>query len=50
MTKGFKSILARVAQPFFRRPGGGSRMPIRISGTRTHPLFRLDVKRIFTRG
>jgi hypothetical protein len=50
MTKGFKSILARVAQPFFRRPGGGSKLPIRISGTRTHPLFRLDVKRVFKRG
>jgi hypothetical protein len=50
MTKGFKSLLARVAQPFFKRPGGGSRVPIRISGTRSNPLFRLDVRRVFRRG
>ena len=50
MTKGFKSLLARVAQPFFRRPGGGSKVPIRISGTRSNPLFGLDVRRVFRRG
>ena len=50
MTKGFKSLLTRVAQPFFKRPGGGSRVPIRISGTRSNPLFRLDVRRVFRRG
>jgi len=50
MTSGFKSVLARVAQPFFRKPGGGSRLPIRISGTRGNPTFGLDVKRVFRRG
>ena len=49
MTHGFKSILARLAQPFFRRPGGGTRMPIRISGTRANPSFRVDMKRVFRR-
>src|SRR6185503_10020725 len=33
-TTGVKSLMARVAQPFFRRPGGGSKLPIRISGPR----------------
>jgi hypothetical protein len=50
MTKGFKSLLARVAQPFFKRPGGGSRVPIRISGSRSNPSFRLDVRRVFRKG
>jgi hypothetical protein len=49
MTSGFKSMLARLAQPLFRRPGGGSRLPIRISGTRANPAFGLDVRRVFGR-
>lgn len=47
MMSGFKSLLARAAQPFFRRPGGGSRLPIRISGPREKPVFGLDVRRAF---
>jgi hypothetical protein len=50
MTSGFKSLLARLAQPFFRRPGGGSRFPIRISGPREKPSFGLDVKKAFLPG
>jgi len=49
MTSGFKSFLARLAQPFFRREGGGSRFPIRISGPRTKPEFGLDMGRVFRR-
>jgi len=47
MTSGVKSLLARLAQPFFRRKGGGSRVPIRISGPRTKPEFGLDLGRVF---
>jgi hypothetical protein len=47
-TTGVKSVLARIAQPFFRRPGGGSKLPIRISGPREKPEFGLDVKRALT--
>ena len=47
MTHGFKSMLARLAQPFFRRPGGGSRLPIRITGTRANPSFGVDLKKAF---
>ena len=50
MTSGVKSLLARAAQPFFRRPGGGSRLPIRISGARGKPQFGLDKGRVFRRG
>ena len=49
MTSGFKSFLARLAQPFFRREGGGSRFPIRISGPRSKPEFGLDMGRVFKR-
>jgi hypothetical protein len=47
MTSGFRSLLARAAQPFFRRPGGGSRLPIKITGTRSKPQFGLDLGRVF---
>ena len=50
MTTGFKAVVARVAQPLFRRPGGGSKLPIRISGTRSKPEFGLDIKRALTPG
>jgi hypothetical protein len=50
MTSGFKSLLARLAQPFFRRPGGGSRLPIRIYGPRSKPQFGLEFRRVFRRG
>jgi len=49
-TTGVKSLMARAAQPFFRRPGGGSRLPIRISGPRAKPEFGLDVKKAVTPG
>lgn len=47
MTSGVKSLLARVAQPFFRRPGGGSKIPIKILGPRSKPEFGLDLGRVF---
>jgi hypothetical protein len=47
---GFKSVLVRLAQPFFRRPGGGTKLPIRVSGTPEKPAFGLDVKRALTPG
>ena len=50
MTSGFKSIVARIAQPFFRRPGGGSKFPIRIQGPRSKPSFGLDIKKAFLPG
>ena len=44
-TSGWKAVLGRVAQPFFRRKGGGSKLPIKISGPRAQPEFGLDVRR-----
>jgi AsmA-like protein len=50
MTSGFKSLLARLAQPFFRRKGGGTQLPIKITGPRSKPEFGLDVGRVLKRG
>jgi hypothetical protein len=50
MTSGIKGLAAHIAQPFFKRKGGGSKIPIRISGTREKPAFGLDVKRAFFKG
>ena len=47
MTSGFKALLARLAQPFFRRKGGGTQLPIKITGPRSQPQFGLDVGRVF---
>jgi hypothetical protein len=47
---GFKSVVVRVAQPFFRRPGGGTKLPIRVSGTPDKPSFGLDVRRALSPG
>jgi hypothetical protein len=44
-TAGFKAVLATIAQPLFRRPGGGSKIPIKIFGPREKPEFGLDVRR-----
>jgi len=50
MTSGLKSLLVRMAQPFFSRPGGGSRIPILVTGTREHARFGLDRSRVLRRG
>jgi hypothetical protein len=49
-TTGFKAALAKLAQPFFRRKGGGSKLPIKVSGNVDKPSFGLDVKRALTPG
>ena len=46
-TTGWKSVAARLAQPFFRRRGGGSKLPIKVTGPREKPEFGLDVKFVF---
>jgi hypothetical protein len=49
-TSGYKAVLATIAQPLFRRKGGGSKLPIRVSGARKNPAFGLDVKRALLPG
>jgi hypothetical protein len=48
---GFKSVLLKVVDPFFRQKDGtGSVIPIKISGSRSAPQFGLDTSRIFKKG
>jgi hypothetical protein len=49
-TSGVKAVLATIAQPFFRRPGGGSKLPIRVVGTRSKPQFGLDLRKALLPG
>jgi hypothetical protein len=50
LTTGFKSKLLRVVDPIFaKKGGGGTEIPIRINGFRSHPWFGLDKGRFFKR-
>ena len=40
---GKKSLFLKLADPFFKKDGAGSVVPIRISGTRDAPKFALDL-------
>ena len=45
MTTGFKSLLLKVADPFFKKDGAGAVLPIKITGTRNEPSFGLELRR-----
>ena len=45
MTTGWKSILLKPVDPFFRKDGAGTEVPIRITGTQSEPHFGLDFGR-----
>lgn len=47
-TKGFKSLLLKIADPIFRR-NGKTVVPLKIAGSRNDPRFALDFKRVFNR-
>jgi hypothetical protein len=47
MTTGFKRILLKPVDPLFKHDGVGTELPIRITGTRGSPSFRLDIGRVF---
>jgi hypothetical protein len=49
MTTGFRSKLLKPLDPFFRRDGAGTVLPIVIQGTRGEPSFRLDIGRVLRR-
>jgi hypothetical protein len=44
MTTGWKSILLKPVDPFFRKDGAGTEVPIRITGTESEPHFGLDFR------
>ena len=45
---GVKSVLLKVFDPFFRKKGAGTVLPIKVRGTREHPKFGLDVIKALT--
>ncbi|HVZ20392.1 MAG TPA: hypothetical protein VG871_04985 [Vicinamibacterales bacterium] len=47
-TTGIKHVLLKIIDPLFRRDGGGSAIPIKITGTRSDPSFGLDKGRLFS--
>ncbi len=49
-TTGFKRVLLMAVDPLFKKTGGGSAIPIKITGTRNDPSFGLDKGRVFKRG
>jgi hypothetical protein len=42
---GFKSLLLKAADPFFKKDGAGTVLPIKITGTREQPSFGLELRR-----
>lgn len=42
-TTGAKSLVLKLADPFFKNKGAGSSIPIKITGNRTKPNFGLDL-------
>jgi hypothetical protein len=42
MTTGWKSILLKPVDPFFRKNGAGTEIPFKVTGTRSEPKFGLD--------
>ena len=49
MTTGIKHILLKPVDPLFKRDGAGTVLPIKISGTRGSPSFKLDIGRVLKR-
>jgi hypothetical protein len=45
---GVRSVLLKVVDPFFRKKGAGTVLPIKVRGTREHPKFGLDVMKALT--
>jgi hypothetical protein len=44
-TTGVKSALLRILNPFFKGRTGGSILSAKITGSRSNPSFRLDLRR-----
>jgi len=43
-TTGAKSFFLKAVDPFFRGKNGGTSVPIKIEGTKDHPVFGLDLR------
>ena len=49
-TTGFKRVLLKMVDPFFRKSGAGAEIPIKVEGARKQPKFGLDMGRVLGRG
>ena len=49
MATGWKHIVLKPLDPLFKRDGAGAVLPIRITGTRGSPSFKLDIGRVLSR-
>jgi hypothetical protein len=49
ITTGIKSLLLKPVDPFFEGKGAGTVLPIRITGTREEPSFRLEIGKALKR-
>jgi hypothetical protein len=49
MTTGVKHVLLKPLDPLFKRDGAGAVIPIKITGTRGSPSFKLDIGRALLR-
>jgi hypothetical protein len=43
-TTGFKRVLLKLVDPFFREKGAGAEIPIKVEGPRNKPKFGLDMR------
>jgi hypothetical protein len=46
-TTGAKSVLLKAVDPLFERHGKRAYIPIKISGHKDHPEFKLDIRKVF---
>ena len=49
MVTGWKRLPLKIFDPIFSKPGAGTVVPIRVSGTAKKPEFKVRVKKIFRR-
>lgn len=42
-TTGFKSLLLKAVDPFFKKKDAGAVLPVKIDGTRDNPFFGLNL-------
>jgi hypothetical protein len=47
MTTGWKSMLLKAVDPLLKKNGAGLEIPILISGTKSDPKFKIDLKKMF---
>ncbi len=47
MVTGWKSVMLKLADPYFMKNGAGTEVPISVTGTRSEPHFGVDLDKLF---